>query len=161
MALTRMSTSLQKTATRYGVFTAVASIVYFLLMKVLGLLEQIQYSFLVGVILSIGICLAIAQYKRQNDLRITYLSGLGVGFATSLVSSVLFGAFVTIYSMFDKTFVTAMQTRDLFGLDLSVAAVCFIGILLQGVMIGSFVGYIAMMYFKSPDHKPGSLTEIE
>ena len=161
MALARTSTSLQKTAARYGIFTALASIAYFLLMKAFGLLDQIQYSFLVGVILSIGICLAIAQYKRQNDLRITYLSGLGVGFVTSLVSSVLFGAFVSIYSMFDKTFVTAMQARDLFGLDLSMAAVCFIGILLQGVMIGSFVGYIAMMYFKNPDHKPGSINGLE
>jgi hypothetical protein len=147
-------TSVEKTSLRYGIFTALACIGYFLLLKVLGLLDQIAYSFLLGIILTVGVCLAIAYYKRTNENRIAYLTGVGVGFVTGFVTSVLFGLFFVVYSTIDPTFVEAMRTRNLFGLDFSITAVFFLAIVMQGVMIGAFIGYIAMQYFKNPDHKP-------
>jgi len=151
-------TSIEKTAIRYGVFTALASIIYFMLLKVLGLIDQIAYSFLLGVILTVGVCMALAYYKRTNENQITYLIGVGIGFATGLVAAVLFGISLVIYSTIDPTFVEAMQTRYLFGLEFSITLV-FMAIVLQGMIIGAFVGYIAMQYFKNPDHKPAEGVE--
>ncbi|HEX8427478.1 DUF4199 domain-containing protein [Hymenobacter sp.] len=145
--------SILRTSIRQGIFTAVGCSLYFLLLKALGLLDQVAYVFLVGAILVVGICLALAQFKKLNNNRITYLSGIGVGFITSLIASVLFGLFVVLYSTLDKTFIEAIRTRNLFGVDLSVTAIVFLAIIVQGVVIGAFIGYVAMMYFKSPDHK--------
>ena len=46
-----------------------------------------------------------------------------------------------------------MQTRYRFGLSFSIPLV-FLVVTLQAKILGAFVGYLAMQYFKNPDHKP-------
>ncbi|TGE24477.1 DUF4199 domain-containing protein [Hymenobacter aquaticus] len=128
-------------------------ILYFLLASLLHLTDRVEFSFLNGVVLAIGICMAISHYKHVRHDRMPYLHGFGTGIITSIVASVAFGLFFVIYTVLNPTIMDQLRARDLFGFDLSVT-IAFLAILLQSVMSGVIISLVAMQYFKSPDHKP-------
>ncbi|PJJ60324.1 DUF4199 domain-containing protein [Hymenobacter chitinivorans] len=138
---------------RYGLLTAGGMILYFILASLLHLTERVEFSFLNGVVLAIGICMAISHYKRVRHDRMPYLHGFGTGIITSIVASVVFGLFFVIYTVINPSIMDQLRARDLFGFDLSVT-IAFLAILLQSVMSGVIISLVAMQYFKSPDHKP-------
>ncbi|RSK25266.1 DUF4199 domain-containing protein [Hymenobacter metallilatus] len=139
---------------RYGLFTAGGMMLYFLLASLFGLSEQIELSFLNGVIMIIGICMAISHYKRSRHGRMPYLHGFGTGIITAGVASVAFGFFFILYAgVLNRHIMDGIRAQDLFGFDLSVT-IAFLAIILQGAMTGVIISLIAMQYYKSPDHKP-------
>lgn len=139
---------------RYGLFTAVGMIIYFIIASLFGLAEQIELSFLNGLILAVGICLAIVQYKRSRNGRMPYLHGFGTGIITATVASVAFSLFFIVYAgVINRHIMDGIRAQDLFGFDLSVT-IAFLAIILQGAMSGMIISLIAMQYYKSPDHKP-------
>lgn len=148
----------ERVGIRYGLWVGTAYIVFFLLMKVLGLHERTEVSYVNGVFLIGGIILALREYKRATHNRIDYLPGLGVGFLTSLVSSVILGLFFIAYSSFDKEFASHVQTANLYGMQLSVLMI-FLVIILHGTVAGTVVGFIAMQFFKRPDHRMDTDTD--
>lgn len=138
---------------RYGLLTAGGMIVYFLLASLLHLTDRVEFSFLNGVVLAIGICMAISHFKSVRHDRMPYLQGFGTGIITSIVASTIFGLFFVVYTVLNPTIMDQLRARDLFGFDLSVT-IAFLAILLQSVMSGMIISLVAMQYFKSPDHKP-------
>ncbi|KAA3438060.1 DUF4199 domain-containing protein [Rufibacter hautae] len=146
-------TSVQKTGTYFGVMTGIAAIIYMILLRLVGLLENVSLHFLTGIILVIGICLAIRSFKIAKEGKIGYLEGIGVGFFVGLVSSVLFTIFQVLT---DKVFNLAVSypyaADESYGNEQAIWLMAIVWILL-GVVIGAFVGYIAMQFFKRPDHK--------
>ncbi|UOQ77143.1 DUF4199 domain-containing protein [Hymenobacter sp. 5516J-16] len=144
---------------RYGLFTAGGMILYFLIASLTGLSERIEFSFLNAVILAVGICLAIVNYKRFRQDRMPYLHGFGTGIITAIVASVIFAFFFILYAgVLNRNVMDGIRAQDLFGFDLSVT-IAFLAIILQGAMSGVIISLVAMQYYKSPDHKP--VTEIE
>lgn len=77
---------------RYGLFTAVGMILYFLVASLFKLTDRIEFSFLNGVILTVGICMAIANYKRYRQDRMPYLHGFGTGIITAMIASLVLGS---------------------------------------------------------------------
>ncbi|RSK45242.1 DUF4199 domain-containing protein [Hymenobacter rigui] len=139
---------------RYGLFTAGGMMLYFLLASLFGLAERIELSFLNGVIMVIGICMAIVHYKRYRHGRMPYLHGFGTGIITAGVASIAFGFFFILYAgVLNRHIMDGIRAQDLFGFDLSVT-IAFLAIILQGAMAGVIISLIAMQYYKSPDHKP-------
>ncbi|GAB2783787.1 drug/metabolite transporter (DMT)-like permease [Hymenobacter luteus] len=144
---------------RYGLFTSVGMIVYFIVASLTGLVQRIEFSFLNGVILAVGVCLAIVNYKRFRQDRMPYLHGFGTGIITALVASVVFALFFIVYAgVLNRQIMEGIRAEDLFGFDLSVT-IAFLAIILQGAMSGVIISLVAMQYYKSPDHKP--ITGIE
>lgn len=144
---------------RYGLFTAGGMILYFLIASLVGLSERIELSFLNGIILVVGICLAIVNYKRFRQDRMPYLHGFGTGIITAIVASVVFAFFFILYAgVLNRHIMEGIRAEDLFGFDLSVT-IAFLAIILQGAMSGVIISLVAMQYYKSPDHKP--ITGIE
>lgn len=145
--------TVQKTGTYFGIMTGIAAIIYIVLVKLLGLIENVSLHFLTGIILVIGICLAIRRHKINKGGELGYLEGIGVGFFVGLISSVLYTIFQVLA---DKIFNLAISypymADETYGNEQAVWVVGIIWILL-GVVIGAFVGYIAMQFFKRPDHK--------
>lgn len=140
-------------------FTAGGMILYFLVASLTGLSERIEFSFLNGVILAVGICLAIVNYKRFRQDRMPYLHGFGTGIITAIVASVAFAFFFILYAgVLNRHIMDGIRAQDLFGFDLSVT-IAFLAIILQGAMSGVIISLVAMQYYKSPDHKP--VTGIE
>ncbi|UYZ64170.1 DUF4199 domain-containing protein [Hymenobacter weizhouensis] len=144
---------------RYGLYTGVGMMAYFVLASLLGIYARIEFSFLNLVILTVGICLAIANYKRYRQDRMPYLHGFGTGIITASVASVVFGFFFIVYAgVLNRAIMEGIRGTDLFGFDLSVT-IAFLAIMLQGAMGGVIISLIAMQYFKSADHKP--MTGVE
>lgn len=145
-------TGFERIGIRYGLWVGTAYIVFFLLMKVLGLHERTEVAYVNGVFLIGGIVLALREYKRVTRNHIDYLPGLGVGFLTSLISSIILALFFIGYSTFDKEFASHVMTANLYGMSLSVLMI-FLVIILQGTVAGTIIGFIAMQLFKRPDHR--------
>jgi drug/metabolite transporter (DMT)-like permease len=144
---------------RYGLFTAVGMVIYFVVASFLNLTDRIEFSFLNAVILAIGVCMAIANYKRYRQDRMPYLHGFGTGIITAMIASLTFAFFFILYAgVLNKHIMDGIRAKDLFGFDLSVT-IAFLAILLQGSLAGVIISLVAMQYYKSPDHKP--ITGIE
>ncbi|HEX8349961.1 MAG TPA: hypothetical protein VF598_08355, partial [Hymenobacter sp.] len=83
---------------RYGVLTAAAMIVYTLIAIFAGFFDRLEAGGFNLVIISAGISLAIANFKRAKENRIGYLQGIGTGSITAMVASIVLGFFVIIMS---------------------------------------------------------------
>lgn len=91
--------TLSKWGIRYGLITGGAFIVYFLIMRVLGLLDVEALRYLNYIlILPAGMWLAIhAMEKEVEEHRVNYFRGVGVSLWVTFVASAVFAVFVYIY----------------------------------------------------------------
>ncbi len=145
--------SIQKTSIKYGVFTGLAHIIYFLLLILTGLVEVIELHFLTGIILVVGVVVAISRFKAARKGMIDYLQGLGLGLFVGLVSSAIFAVAQVVGDyLFSMVFTEAYRSSNLFFSDLSIWVQAVLWIVF-GIWIGALTGFIAMQYFKRPDHR--------
>lgn len=145
---------------KYGLFTALALIVYFLLMKLVGLEQVIELRFLNGLIMAAGVTLSIRAFKQKQNGQIGYFQGLGTGIITSALATVIFAVFMVIYiKAFDNSLLEVLAGDQFFGerMTITPGIVIFMVLMLEGIISGFMVSFIAMQWFKRRDHKvPGS-----
>lgn len=145
--------SVRRTSIKYGFFTGLAHIIYFLLLILTGLVEVIELHFLAGIILVVGIVVAISRFKAARRGMIDYLEGLSLGLLVGLISSAIFAvAQVVADYLFNMAFTEAYRSSNLFFSDLSIWVQAVLWIVF-GIWIGALTGFIAMQYFKRPDHR--------
>ncbi|MFD2245075.1 DUF4199 domain-containing protein [Pontibacter ruber] len=151
---------MEKIGIKYGLFTAAGLIVYFLLMKLVGLSHIVELRFVNGVIMAIGISIAIKAYKDSVKGMIGYFKGLGVGIITSIVATVLFAAFMLVFiKVFDDSLLEVLSADRYFGerMDVTPGIVIFTVLILEGVISGFMISFIAMQWFRRREYKvPGS-----
>ncbi len=139
-------------ALKYGIIVGIAHIVYFIIMGVFGLQHIVELSFISSVFLIIGIVKAIKSFKIYKKGMINYFQGLGIGVITGLVSSTLLSVFLAIYiSMIDASYLQNLQASALFPEGLSLIALSALTVV-YGTWPGFFIAFIAMQWFKRPDH---------
>ena len=139
--------SVEKTGFRYGVYGAIAMMIYFIILKLIGLDKNDTVRFLAMIFIVIAAVMGIYYFSKHKVKGMFYLNGLGIGFLVGLVGSVLYGVFLFIYSYFiDQSFTADLRLLDFFGSNLSPLMIFGANSLL-GIMIGTFTGYITMMYF--------------
>ncbi len=133
--------------------TGIAAIVYMVIIKLLGLIENVSLHFVTGIILVIGVVMAIKSHKQKKDGNLNYLEGIGVGFVVGLVAAILFTIFQLLAdSVFNLAMSYPYMADDAYGEGGSIGLMAILWILF-GSVIGTFVGYLAMQFFKRPDHK--------
>lgn len=151
---------MEKIGIKYGLLTTVALIVYFIIMDLLGLTHITALHFLNGIIMAIGIVMAIRAYKRSMHGRIGYFSGLGTGVITAIVGTVLFAVFVVLYvNIGSGELLKTLAAEPYIGerVNTTPGIVIFSVLMLEGVISGALMSFIAMQYFKSDEHGvPGS-----
>jgi hypothetical protein len=151
---------MEKIGIKYGLFTAAGLIIYFLLMKLIGLSHIVELRFVNGIIMAIGITLAIKGYKDSVHGMIGYFKGLLVGLITSVVATLLFAAFMLVFiKMLDHSLLEVLSANRYFGdrLEVTPGIVIFTVLFLEGIISGFMISFIAMQWFKRRDHKvPGS-----
>ena len=143
---------MEKVALKYGLLTAAALILYFLLMKLLGLAHIVELRYLNAIILAIGIVLAIKGFKTSLNGEIKYFKGIGTGILTAVVATLVFAAFMLIYvKALDDTFIEVLSAEELFGdrMEGTPGLVVFTVLVLEGFISGFLVSFIAMQWFKS------------
>ena len=138
---------------RYGLLTAGAMILYTLIAVFAGFFDNLAAGGLNLIIISAGISMAIANFKRSKDGRIAYFQGMSTGSITAMVASIVLGLFFIMMSAIKPELLDMTHARDLFGYDLS-SLMIFLAIVLMGTLGGVIISLVAMQYFKSPDHKP-------
>jgi len=151
---------MEKVGLKYGLFTAIGLVTYFLLMLLLDLVHIVELRFLNGIIMAIGVSLAIRAYKISVHGKIGYFSGLGTGLITALVATVLFAAFMLVYiKSGGEALVETLTAQQYFGgrVEATPGLVIFLVLMLEGIISGFMIAFIAMQYFKRREHKvPGS-----
>lgn len=140
--------SIEGIGIKYGILSAIAFVLFFFLMQLLGLahfywLRALNYIFLFG-----GVFLAIKEYKGKHSSTFSYMNGIGVGIMTSVISTGLFAVFMTLYlGVLDPEFMLEVKKEEMFGQYLNpyiAGALIF----LEGSISGAFTAYILMQYFK-------------
>jgi len=81
---------------KYGIGIAVVLIVYFLILKVIGLHVYPVLSAFNGVIIGAGIFMAITFYKK-NHTKFKFEKGFQAGLFSGFLGAILFTAFMAIY----------------------------------------------------------------
>lgn len=146
---------MEKIGLKYGLMTAAGLIGYFLIMRLIGLVHIVEFRFLNAVIMAIGIVLALRAYKRIKHGNIGYLSGLGAAFLTSLVSTLIFSLFMLVYiKAFDDSLLKVLTANRMVGEQVAntPGLVIFMVLIMEGVISGAMIGFIAMQFFKREDH---------
>ncbi|MCJ8166215.1 DUF4199 domain-containing protein [Pontibacter sp. E15-1] len=148
----------QSVAIKYGILVGLAHIVYFILMWVLGLIENIELSFISGLFLVIGISVAISRFKRMRNGIVPYFEGLGIGATVGVVSSVILALFLMVFlTAFRTGYIENLQASALFPDSLTKLSL-FVLTILYGAVPGLLIAFIAMQWFKRRDHSmPGQM----
>lgn len=147
---------MEKIGLKYGLLTAAGLILYFFLMKLLGLTHITELRFLNGVIMAVGVVLAIRSYKILTAGDISYFKGLGTGMITAVTGTVIFAAFMVAYaSIAGDEMITMLTAEQYFGerVEATPGIVIFSVLMLEGLISGFLISFIAMQYFKRNDFK--------
>lgn len=151
---------MEKVGIKYGLLTTAALVIYFIIMDLLNLTHYTTLHFLNGIIMAIGIVMAIRAYKRSMRGTISYFKGLGTGIITAVVGTVLFAVFVVLYvSIGNGELLNSLSVEPYFGerVITTPGIVIFSVLMLEGIISGAMISFIVMQYFKRDDHKvPGS-----
>lgn len=85
-----------KVYSRYGILIAIILIVYFLILKVIGLHEYPVLSAVNGLVFGLGIYLAMKKYaSRKRNFK--YEKGFEVGLLSGGIATIIFTIFMAIY----------------------------------------------------------------
>lgn len=147
---------MEKIGLKYGLLTAAGLAIYFILMRLVGLSHIIELRFLNGIIMAIGVSMAIRAYKIKERGKIGYFSGFGVGAITAIVGTTLFAALMLLYiKIGGGSLIETLSSERYFGerVQSTPGIVVFSVLMLEGVISGIMFSFIAMQYFKQKDHK--------
>jgi len=107
--------SIEKIGITSGVFTFIFLGLYFLIMKMLGLVHVIEFRLLNAVIMFFG-CYSAVKMSKKHLEHFDFLKGYGAGLLTALIASTLFTAFGLVYLyLIDPEFITEIKRNEILG----------------------------------------------
>lgn len=135
---------------KYGIITAIAMMVYFLIMRALNLIQITEFRYINYIILAIGIYMAFLDEKRKlHEKEIDYLPGLGLGALTGAICALCFSLFVFIYSKIDQGFVTSISDKiPIWNPDLVNSYVIAMLTFSEIFALGIIIAFVFMQLFK-------------
>ncbi|MBC3541827.1 hypothetical protein ACFSC6_09745 [Rufibacter sediminis] len=155
------TTSPQRIGILYGIISAVAMIVYYLVINLLGLQNSEIIRFASNIFILIAIMLAINTFRRNYEAlhrHPPYLPGLAIGFLVGLVGAGLYAAFILFHAIFlNPGYAGVLQNQDYFGFRLPLLMVLG-SVVILGTAVGAMTSYILMMAF---DHSGGQPEKAE
>jgi uncharacterized membrane protein YcaP (DUF421 family) len=122
-------------------------VVYFFVMKILGLENITELRLLNFLIVVWGINSAIKQnlYKNHNN---TYLTNLSIGFSTSFFALLAVAFSLIFYITFiNNSLLHIMENSNIWGRNLTLGKVIF-AILIEGLASSVICTFILMQYWK-------------
>ncbi|PKQ44675.1 DUF4199 domain-containing protein [Confluentibacter flavum] len=136
-------------AIKYGVFTALTLIIYFLALKLIGLHNNPWFRIFNGPIMAYAIYVAIKNFKNSSGSEFDYGSGFKTGLSTGFIATVLFAAFMCIYMFYLDTAFTNNLLRNWFSdFDYGSGILVFI-ILIEGLASTVVLTLTCMQLFKN------------
>lgn len=141
------------TTYKVAVFAALAMILFFLFMKMIGLVTVVELRFLNYVIMFFAVRYILLSVRRTNNGKLEYLKGMMKGFMTVFFTSVFFAAFVFIYLSIDRNFMNYLKDSQPFGSYLTAGSAALVN-LIEGTAIGAIISF-ALMHLLNRDNDRG------
>jgi membrane protein CcdC involved in cytochrome C biogenesis len=140
--------SIERIGVTTGLITSLLLVSYFSLMKALGLATVPELRYFNFFILLGGILYAYEQFRTPGN-NIEYLSGMGLGFITTVASVVPFAAFIYAYFTYvDPGLLATIKSNSLMGEYLTPFTVTG-AIVIEGLASGVIISFVLMQYYKS------------
>ena len=125
----------------YGILIALALIVYFFLMYLVGLIHVLELRMFNLIILLTGIYLALKQYQRTHRGHMDYFHAFTTGMATTAIGCLTFSVFLLIYLSVDKNLMQIIAEKQPLGFYLNAYIATFM-VALEGMFSGLFVTFL-------------------
>jgi uncharacterized membrane protein len=129
----------------YGLRIAGGLILYFIVMKLLGLAHHAELRLLNLLVLVVGVFFALKKFRQTHEDHLNYFRALVTGVATSAIGSLVFALFLFIYMKIDTVMMQAIIENEPMGRYLNAYMVSFI-VALEGVFSGLLVTFIIINY---------------
>lgn len=142
-----------KVYSTYGIWIAIALIVYFLILKLIGLHQYPILSAVNALIYGAGIYLALKKYGTLRT-EIKYEKGFEVGLFTGGIASIIFTVFMAFYMyQLDNEF--ASSILDSWNLETALGtSMLVISILIMGLVTTLLLTFSFMQLFKRSWNTP-------
>lgn len=136
-------------ALKYGIITALVLVLYFLVLKLIGLHNNPWFRVVNGPIMAYAIYSAIKSYKSESGDEFDYGSGFKTGLITGFIATVLFSFFMCIYMFYLDTAFTNNLLKNWFSeFDYGSGILVFI-ILIEGLASTVVLTLTCMQLFKN------------
>ena len=148
---------IEKKAFTNGLVITALLIVYFLIMKSVGLIHQYELRGFNAVIMFTGVFLTIRAYRKHHDQDFGYLRGMSLGVLTSLTTAVSFSAFVLIFVLSSPNFMEMIRQNEPHGIYLNEYGIGIV-IFIEAAASGFIFSFLSMQWFKDrvPVKHPGT-----
>ena len=140
-------------AYKIAAYSAGAMILFFIFMKLAGLVTIVEFRFLNFVIMFFGVRKMLIETRKADNGKLEYLAGMLAGFMTALYTSIFFAVFVFIYLSVDHGFMEFLKATQPFGSYLTPASAAIITVI-EGIAGGSIIAF-AMMHLYNRDGDQG------
>lgn len=130
-------------AENYGLRIAGVLIVYFVIMKIVGLSHHAELRLINLVILTVGIYMALKKFKLTHTDHLNYFRGLIMGVATGGIASLAFGIFLFVYIQLDTDMMKSIIENEPMGRFLNPYMSAFI-VVLEGFFSGLLVTFVLL-----------------
>jgi len=123
-------------------------VIYFFIMKFLGLDDRVEFRFLNFLFILWGANSAIKKNILYNQNK-AYLPNMGIGFATSFLAVIMAIVSLVIYiTNIDPELLRVMENSLIWGNQLSLAKVIF-AIAVEGAASSVICSFVIMQYWKN------------
>lgn len=131
---------------KWGLLITTGLIVYFLIMKLVGLVHVLELRYLNAFIMLGGIALGVKEWKKKKDFN--YFKGLAFGIATGFIAAAAFAIFSLIYvTILDPQFMQAVKQNEVLGEYMTPALVA-VQIFIEGSASAFLFSYVVMQWQK-------------
>ena len=125
----------------YGVFIAIALIVYFWIAKLLGFVSIPEFRLFNLVIQTTGIYLAYKQFRRTHKGSLHYFRAMAIGLVATIVGTGLFAVFLFTLFQLDKELFESIINNEPLRPYLTVYMATF-AVLVEGTISGFVATYL-------------------
>ena len=145
-------TSIEYNGLKAGLFVFIGLLAFFLIMKAIGMVHNLELRALNLLIMAGGVYYAIKSISKRNP-DFDYLKGMGTGLLTAISSSLAFALFNMIYLMaINPDFMDEIRETEPFSEYLNPFSVAIV-ILMEGISSGVLLSFGFMQWFKNRGNK--------
>ena len=147
-------------AFKYASLTTIGLVLYFFLMRTIGLAGNPFFRLFNFGILFVGVFQSISVFKDILGEEFTYFRGLVMGAKTALFTSFLFCGSILVYYMFDAPFVDQLLIEGRISGAASIFGLLGV-ILIEAISSGFISSFMSMQYLKNSVHVlPQEVNEV-
>ena len=134
----------------YGLKIAGGMIVFFIVMRLLGLHHHVELRVLNLLIQSAGVFYALKKFRSSHSDHLNYFRGLITGVATGAIGSALFAIFMFLYMQFDTDLMQSIIDNEPMGHYLNPYIAAFM-VALEGIFSGMMGTFVLLNYVGTDD----------